>query len=516
MRTRSAQQHPPRPGGSPSPGGADFSLRSLMSWSLDRSFHVLGGLATVSRRRLKSALPGGAICGMLFLVTTMASAAVYEVGAGKSYTTIAAVPTLVAGDTVNIHAGTYNEVKRWSASGTSGSPITIRGIGATRPLIDATGKSVSGSGSVPRAVFQIEGSHVLIENLELANADNGNNGAGIRITGGATNVTIRNCRIRHNDMGMMSDHCDVVLVEGCEIDHNGTVDFSGYSHNLYMGGNSITVRGCHIHSATHGQNVKSRAHFTALLYNRIENSQDGEVGLVDAPDTTTANSNAVMIGNVIISKNRGSGWNSSRFVLFGAESGNAHNGTLYFINNTCIAGVASNTFLTTSHADADLVARNNVFSGSNSLVSLTAGATAIGSGNWAPSTASIPGGFSGTVTGAAPGFVSGSDLHLASGSLCIDIGTAGATYLDGGGVSRSAVATHTYEGLGVLTARSDSGAPDAGAYAGPSSSGGGGGGGTPPPSSGLSSGGGGCGVGGGVAGLAFALCLLMQRPRRPR
>lgn len=452
---------------------------------------------------------------ILSVLSPVLAAAVYEVGPGKALTSIGAVPALNAGDTVNIHPGTYNEVKKWTTSGTSGAPITIRGVGATRPLIDASGKTVSGSGSIPRGVFQIEGSHIVIEHLELANARNGNNGAGIRITGGATNVTIRNCRIRDNDMGMISDNGDAILVEQCEIDHNGTADFSGYSHNLYMGGGSVTFRGCHIHSATHGQNVKSRAHFTALLYNRIEHSQDGEVGLVDASETTTANSNAVMIGNVIISKNRGAGWNSSRFVLFGSESGNAHNGTLYFMHNTCIAAVTSNTFLTISHADADLVARNNLFTGSNNLVSLTAGASAIGSGNWALTTATIPGGFTGTVTGAAPGFVSGSDLHLASGSPCIDIGTAGATYRDGGDVSRSAVPTHTYEGLGVLSARSDSGAPDAGAYAGPSSGGGGGGGGgTPPSSSGSSSGGGGCGVGGGVAGLAFALGLFMQRPRR--
>jgi hypothetical protein len=355
----------------------------------------------------------------------------------------------------------------------------------------------------------------VIENLELANASNGNNGAGIRITGGVTNVTVRGCRIRNNDMGMMSDSCDVVLIENCEIDHNGTAAFSGYSHNLYLGGTGITISGCYIHDSTYGQNVKSRARFTALLYNRIENSQDGEVGLVDETATTTANSNAVMIGNVIVSKNRGGGWNSSRFVLFGAESGNSHNGTLFFINNTCIAGVTNNTMLTISHADADLVARNNVFVGSNNIASLTAGASASGSGNWAPTGASIPAGITGTITGSAPGFVSGSDLHLATGSPCIDIGTAGATYLDGSGVSHSAVPTHTYEGLGVLTARSDSGAPDAGAYAGPSFGGGGGGGGSsPPPSSSESSSGGGCGVGSGVAGFLIGLCLLLGAVQR--
>ena len=492
-----------------SAGSASSSLRSLMITLVEWFIRSSRVPATMSRRRLKPALPG--VSALMFVVTAL-PAAVYDVGPGKPYATIGAVPTLVAGDTLNIHPGTYNEVKQWTASGTAGSPITIRGIGATRPLIDANGRSVSGSGSVPRGVFQIQGSHVVVEHLEFANARNGNNGAGIRITGGATNVTIRDCRIRDNDMGMMSDTCDAVLIDGCDIHHNGTASFSGYSHNLYMGGNSITIRGCHIHDAVHGQNVKSRAHFNALLCNRIENSQDGEVGLVDAPETATAHSHAVMIGNVIISKNRGSGWNSNRFVLFGAESGNTHQGTLFFLHNTCIAGVTANTFLTISHADADLVARNNVFVGSSKIAALSAGSSALGSGNWAATGAIIPAGVTGTVTGAAPGFVSGSDLHLAAGSPCIDMGTAGATYLDGGGVSRSGVATHTYEGLGLLTTRSDGGAPDAGAYAG-RSAGGGGGGSTPPPSTDSSSGGGGCGAGGGVASLMLAMWVLMGRIR---
>ncbi|HEX3132469.1 MAG TPA: right-handed parallel beta-helix repeat-containing protein, partial [Planctomycetota bacterium] len=425
----------------------------------------------------------------LLLLVAVLPAAVLEVGPGQAYTTIAALPTLVAGDTVNIHAGTYQEVKSWTVSGTAGSPITIRGVGATRPLINANGLDVSGSGSVPRAAFQIQGSYLTIEHLEFANARNGNNGAGIRITGGATNVTVRDCRIHDNDMGMMSDTCDAVLIENSEIDHNGTSSFSGYSHNFYMGGTGITIRGCYIHDASYGQNVKSRAHFVTLLYNRIADSQDGEVGLVDENDTTTANSNAVLIGNTIISKNRGSGWNSARFILFGAESGHDHNGTLYAINNTCIAGTSSITFFITSRPESGLVARNNVFVGSNTLVS--ASGAVVGSGNWAQTGATIPAAFTGTVTGAAPGFVSSSDFHLAAGSACIDIGTVGAIYLDGSGVSHSAAPTSTYKSLGVLTARSDSGVPDAGAYAGPSSGGGGGGGSSPPPTSSHASSGGG-------------------------
>ncbi len=448
---------------------------------------------------------------LLILMIAIASlpAAVREVGPGKTYASLATLPTLNPGDEVRIFPGTYAEVRRWTASGTAAAPITIRGVGATRPRFDASGKDVSGAGSLPRAVFQIEASHVIIDNLEFANARNGNNGAGLRITGGGTGVsgvTVRNCHIHDNDMGVMSDGCDDVLIDGCEIDANGTALFSGYSHNLYLGGTTVTIRGCHIHDAPYGQNVKSRAHFTALLYNHIADSQDGEVGLVDAAATAGSNSNAVLIGNVIISKPRGSGWNSGRFISFGTDGGGGHTGTIYAMHNTCIAGTPSIIFLTSNRPEAGIVARNNVFTGSANLVS-AAGAVS-GAGNWAPTGAIIPATFSGTLTGSAPGFIQApSDLHLAVGSPCIDGGAPAFNYVDGGGVSRTAVPTHHHDGVGALSVRSDAGAPDIGAYAAPT-----GGGTTPPPpvtpptaSATSDGGGGGCGVGTGVASLLLVL-----------
>lgn len=411
---------------------------------------------------------------LLALAQTLA-AATYEVGSGKSYTTLAGLPTLAAGDLVQISSG-LNEVKRWTQSGAPGNPITIRGVGASRPLISASGKIVDGSLPNPRAVFQIEASHVVIEHLELANARNGNNGGGIRVTGsGITGVVIRDCRLHDNDMGMQADGHDGVLVEHCEIDHNGTAAFAGYSHNIYVGGGRITFRGCHIHDALYGQNVKSRAHFTALLYNRIVDSQDGEVGLVEAADTATANSNAVLIGNVIVAKNRGAGWNTTRFIWFGDDGGGAHQGTLYAYNNTFIAGATSNIFLFSNRTGSPIVARNNIFVGSLKIADGSAGAVT-GANNWLPTGATVPGGFTGSVLGMAPGFVSAnSDLHLLVGAASRNIGVAGSTYADGAGASQSGVPAFTYEGLGNLVARASDGSLDAGAYEYSTGSGGGGG-----------------------------------------
>lgn len=412
---------------------------------------------------------------LLLAVCGAASAATYEVGGGKPYASLAALPALAAGDVVQI-SSSLNEVKRWTTAG-----VTIRGVGAARPVISASGKTVNGVLPNPRAAFQIEASNVVVEHLEFANATNGENGAGVRVTGaGLTGVVVRDCRMRANDMGLMADGFGELLVEGCEIDRNGVPGFAGYCHNVYIsGGGSVTFRGCHIHDALYGQNVKSRAHFTALLYNRIADSQDGEVGLVESAATAAAHSNAVMIGNVVISKNRGSGWNNERFVRFGADGASGtHQGTLHVLNNTFIAGSSSNAFLISSLPGSPIVARNNIFVGSARISVGTVGPVS-GANNWLPSGATVPAGFTGSVQGAAPGFVSAyGDLHLLAGAAARGIGIAGSTWVDGAGISRSGVPTHTYEGLGNLVARASDGALDAGAYEYAAGGGGGGGGGT--------------------------------------
>jgi len=405
------------------------------------------------------------------VVQLPAVAATYEVGAGQAYTTLAGLPSLSPGDVVEIHPGTYNEVKRWRDAGTLASPITIRGLGTTRPVIDATGFTVDGASPNPRAVFQIEASNIVIQHLEFINARNGNNGAAVRVTGSAattTGVTISDCRLDSCDMGFMNDSCDQITLSACEIDGNGTAANSGYSHNLYLNGGATTLQGCYIHDALYGQNVKSRGHFTALLYCWIADSQDGEVGLVDSPgETASADSNAVLLGNVIISKDRGAGWNDQRFILFGQDEGGAHSGTIYVINNTCIAGAATNTFLWSNWPSAVIVAENNIFTGSDIVLNPASTGPASGSGCWMTSGAVPPAGFSASVQGAAPGFVDQAtlDLTLTAVSPCRGIGNAAPSYVDGGGTTRSGIPTLTYQALGTLVARANpSSGLDAGAY----------------------------------------------------
>jgi hypothetical protein len=397
-------------------------------------------------------------------VVAPARAATYQVGPTRSYHTVGSLPSLSPGDIVEIDPATCNEVKRWTRAGTAAQPIIVRGVGSPRPVFDASGLNVSGSLPNPRAVFQIEADYIAVENLEFRRATNGNNGAGIRVTSG-NNVTVRNCRIALCDMGIMSDNNSNLVIEASEICSNGTSLYDGYSHNFYLGGNSVTVRFCYIHDSLYGQNFKTRAHYTELLYNYIADSQDGEVGLVDAAETSATNSHAVMIGNIIISKPRLSGYNTGRFIQFGQDSGGQHNGTLYAFNNTFVAGDGRIQFLSANAAGATVLAHDNIFYGSDKIVG-TLGGGISGSNNWMQSSATVPATFYASVTGSDPGFINRAarDFHLTAGSSCRNQGLNALLYLDGSGAAHSGLPTLEYVNHLQNRSRPSDGQTDIGAY----------------------------------------------------
>ena len=407
----------------------------------------------------------GALAALMYLAWGANSrAATYAVGPTRSFPTLATLPALRPGDAVEIDPGTYREVRRWTVAGTADHPITVRGVGDSRPLFDAEGQNVGGALPHPRAVFQVEADYVTLENIEFKNARNGDNGAGIRVTGG-NDVIIRNCKITQCDMGIMCDNNRNLTIETSEIASNGTALFDGYSHNLYLGGNNVTLRFCTIHDALNGQNCKSRAHYTELLYCWIADSQDGEVGLVDAAETAAANSHAVMIGNVVVSKPRLSGYNSGRFIQFGQDLGGKHTGTLFAFNNTFVAGDGRIQFLSANASGANIVAANNIFYGSDKIVGT--GATAIsGSNNWLPANASVPAAFSTTTPGSAPGFVdvAARNFHLIAASPCRDKGLDAVTFVDGAGVAHPGAPAFEYVAPAQGRARVADGRLDLGAY----------------------------------------------------
>jgi len=301
------------------------------------------------------------------LLATGARAATYHVGQARADKTLAAaLPRLEAGDIVEIDGGTYHETARLAMQGTRDKPIIIRGVGPVRPVFDADGLDTEGRGHVPRGVFQIEGAYISLEHLEFRNARNGQNAAGVRLLD-STNATIRDCVVSHCDMGIFGGDKETALIEDCEVFENGTDKFNGGSHNFYMQGSRVVVRRCYIHDALFGQNFKSRAHYNELWWSWITDSQEGEIGIVDAAGATDKpHSNALLVGNVISSRPERAG-NAQKFVLFGSESGNSHDGTLFMFRNTCIAGSPRIAFINLCDAKARAVIANNAFLGSRTL-----------------------------------------------------------------------------------------------------------------------------------------------------
>src|SRR5713226_6166457 len=172
-----------------------------------------------------------------------------------------------------------------------------------------------------------------------------------------------------------------------------------------------------------------------------------------------------MIGNVLVSTpNRTV--NTTKFINFGQDTGGLHNGTLYLVNNTLIAGNPSIGFLRSSASDSAIVAVNNIFFGSHTIIQPGWANRISGNNNWLPAAATIPLGFTSTTAGTDPAFVNASqqDYHLTSASLARNIGFATPLYIDGSGVPHSAVPAFEYvKNLGSM-ARATAGSLDAGAY----------------------------------------------------
>ena len=262
----------------------------------------------------------------------MTNAELLTVGPGQRFARPeAALAAARPGDTIEIVAPADGElVVERAALLVTVSGLTLRASG--RIVLDGAGFEYSGAGSIPRAIVQVEpaASGVTIEGLVFRNAHNeSGNGAGVRVNG-ANGVTVRACEIFACDMGVMSSggHGQGAeqRYEDCLVHDNGSATMSGFSHNLYLGGEGVTLERCEVRDSTHGHNLKSRSRVLVARDCAFLNSAEREIDLVDSDLTESPGADAVLEGCAIVKRAEMSG---NRGVLqFGRDGARQRRGTL--------------------------------------------------------------------------------------------------------------------------------------------------------------------------------------------
>ncbi len=117
---------------------------------------------------------------LLFTFPVVSHAATITVSPGQSIQ--AAVNSASAGDTIQIHAGTYNESVTVSKSGSAGSPTKVMGFPGERPVIDGQNSRSEG--------LSIRGSYITVSNIKITN----HTGHDVDIDG-ASNVVVDNLEV---------------------------------------------------------------------------------------------------------------------------------------------------------------------------------------------------------------------------------------------------------------------------------------------------------------------------------
>jgi hypothetical protein len=331
--------------------------------------------------------------------------AVLQVGPSRTYH----VPSQAAavaqdGDDIQIDAGLYSgDVAIWRANN-----LTLEGVGGLAHL-DAAGHYAEGKG-----IWVIKGNNTVVASIEFSGAVvPDRNGAGIRQEGDGLGVY--GCYFHDNEDGILGGGSvdSWVDIEYTEFAHNGYGD--GYSHNLYIGNvASLTMIADYTHDAVVGHDIKSRAQYNYIAYNRIQDSDTGSASYdIDLPNGGFN----IILSNVI---RKGPRAQNSTVVTSGEEGATNPVQAFYFINNTVVddrPGGGNYVRVLGNQSEVRLV--NNLFAGR------AAGSATILSGTTGELTTNL--------VSANPGFVDPTafDYHLTADSPAIDAATPPGFALDG-------------------------------------------------------------------------------------
>lgn len=372
-------------------------------------------------------------------IAAPASAATRSVGPGKTYSTpCKAFAAAQSGDVIEIQAATYSG----DVCAIYKSNLTIRGVNG-RPKIDAAGKNALGKGT-----WVVVGSNITIDNVEMFGSKvPDRNGAALRLEG--TNFTLRNSFLHRNENGILSaaNTASTITLENNEFGYNGRGD--GYTHNVYIGKvGKLTFRYNFSHDANVGHNLKTRALYNTIAYNRFSSLRSGESGStpagkpsyeIDVPNGGTT----FIIGNVIMQPISS---NNPALVAYGEEGVGSRKTDLYVINNTFVNDDGSRgTFVMVRNAATPAKLINNLFAGYGTV---TTQSSAIKKTNYQSLAVSFAD-------------RNGYDLRPLSSSLILNAGSSPGSSSDGASLKAVSSYKHTAAAVGRSTLGSQI---DIGAY----------------------------------------------------
>ncbi|MCG8567836.1 MAG: DNRLRE domain-containing protein [Desulfobacterales bacterium] len=340
---------------------------------------------------------------------------------------------------------------RKGVSGTREKPITIRGDGKPRPILDASGvKGLAGYGRGMIAIGPGKqfSDHIVIENLEIKDASREcgftSNASAIYVVRGR-HITVRDVYAHHNGNGIFVTHYgEKYRQENCEIAYNGYYG-GGHHHGHYLCARGMTIRYNHIHH-NGGNGYKDRGSDTLFAYNYIHDNGNYELDFMGQNKEETPQ-NATLVGNVVVK----SPFAVNRFILmlFGGEKkekcfplcATRGGATARLVNNTFIipTRAPSRSFLFLSDPFGlrrdMMILDNNIFyaadPGKNTTLvhhdkSREAEAMVRGTNNWVSTRVAVRAKLGGTLTGTDPGFYGYEDglYFLGTGSVNIDAGNS--------------------------------------------------------------------------------------------
>ena len=285
-------------------------------------------------------------------------AATLHVGPGRRYATpCAALKVAADGDTILVDSGVYkgDVCAFWQNN------LTVRGVGKTRPHIEAAGKIAE-----DRGIWVFHGRNFTVENIEFSGAhiEPRYNGSGLGAKG--TNWTVRNCYFHDNQDGILESNIrqSHIVIEYSEFARNGAGD--GQSHNLYIGTTaSLIFRFNYSHDASVGHLLKTRAAVNYILYNRLSGENGTDSYEINVPNGGTT----YVIGNVIQQGPNSQNPAMLDYLSEGIEPANAGN-DLYVVNNTFVNDLPnSGPFIQVGAQEKfPVLVQNNIFYGPGKII----------------------------------------------------------------------------------------------------------------------------------------------------